>query len=176
MGPTAISLVCGISKAYTTRVGAGPFPTEQFGEIGEGLRQRGAEFGATTGRPRRCGWLDMVVVNTAVRLNGLNALALTKLDVLSGFPTLKIAVAYRYKGKLYDEFSSGLDLAACEPVYEELPGFSGTLSQARELSDLPEGAQKYLRRIEELCGVPITLVSVGPQRGETMVLENPFRR
>jgi adenylosuccinate synthase len=176
LGPTAIDRVMGISKAYTTRVGGGPFPTELNDETGERLRKVGAEFGATTGRPRRCGWLDTVVLRYAVRVNGLWGLAVTKMDVLSGLPTLKICTAYELDGQRLTELPGELeDLSRVTPVYEELPGWEQSLAGARTIEDLPPAAQRYLRRIEEIVGVPVVCVSVGAERGETIILQNPFR-
>ena len=176
LGPTVIDRVMGISKAYTTRVGAGPFPTELHDELGERLRKVGDEFGATTGRPRRCGWLDTVVLRYAARVNGLWGLALTKMDVLSGFPTLQICTAYELDGKRVDELPGDLeDLSRVKPVYEELPGWEQSLGGARTLEDLPAAAQRYVRRVEEIVGVPVVCISVGAERGETILLSNPFR-
>ncbi len=176
IGPTAIDRVLGISKAYTTRVGSGPFPTELTDELGERLRKVGDEFGATTGRPRRCGWLDTVVLRYAARVNGLWGLALTKMDVLSGLPTLKVCTAYELDGKRVDELPGELEhLSRVKPIYEELPGWEQRLAGARTLEDLPEAARKYVRRIEEICGVPVVTISVGADRGETIILQNPFR-
>jgi adenylosuccinate synthase len=176
LGPTAIDRVMGISKAYTTRVGGGPFPTELDNEVGERLRTVGNEFGATTGRPRRCGWLDTVVLRYAARVNGLWGLAITKLDVLSGMDTLKICTAYELDGKTVTEFPGDLDdLSRVKPVYEELAGWGKKLSGARTLDDLPEPALRYVRRVEEISGVPVVCVSVGADRGETILMSNPFR-
>ena len=176
LGPTAIDRVMGITKAYTTRVGGGPFPTELTDELGERLRKVGDEFGATTGRPRRTGWLDAVVLRFAVRVNGLWGLALTKLDILSGFETLKICTAYEVDGKRTENLPGDLeDLARAKPVYEELPGWEQKLAGARTLDDLPPAAMRYVRRVEELSGVPVVCISVGADRGETILLSNPFR-
>ena len=176
LGPTVLDRVMGISKAYTTRVGGGPFPTELDDALGERLRKVGDEFGATTGRPRRCGWLDVVVLRYAVRVNGLWGLALTKLDVLSGLETLKICTGYLLDGVELKELPGDLDeLSRVKPNYEELPGWADRLGTARTLEDLPEAALKYVRRVEELCGVPVVCVSVGAERGETILLQNPFR-
>jgi adenylosuccinate synthase len=176
LGPTAIDRVMGITKAYTTRVGAGPFPTELSDELGERLRKVGDEFGATTGRPRRCGWLDTVVLRYATRVNGLWGLALTKMDVLSGLPTLKVCTAYELDGRRLTELPGDLDdFSRVTPVYEELPGWEQTLAGARTFDDLPAAAQRYVRRIEEIIGVPVVCISVGAERGETIVLQNPFR-
>ena len=176
LGPTAIDRVMGITKAYTTRVGGGPFPTELDDALGERLRKVGDEFGATTGRPRRCGWLDMVVLRYAIRVNGLWGLALTKLDVLSGLSSLKLCTSYELDGKTITELPTDLeDLSRVKPVYEELQGWDQNLGEARTLEDLPAAALRYVRRIEEICGVPVVCVSVGAERGETILLSNPFR-
>jgi len=175
IGPKEISEVIGIVKAYTTRVGSGPFVCELFDKTGDCIQEKGAEFGATTGRRRRCGWLDTVIVRNAVRLNGLTGLAITKLDVLGGLEELKICTAYKYRGQLLTEFPTNLDvLAECKPVYETLPGWSEEISEIRSLGELPETTKHYLQRIEELTDTPIQLVSVGPGRDETIVLSNPF--
>ncbi|MFA5786845.1 MAG: adenylosuccinate synthase [Actinomycetota bacterium] len=172
VGPREIDRVLGISKAYTTRVGSGPFPTEQDNEIGEALRGIGREYGATTGRKRRCGWFDSVVARYAARVNGLTDLFITKLDVLSGFKTISVAVAYRHEGKTYTEFPPHQSIVHhCEPVYEEFPGWEGDLSSARSWDDLPGPAQDYVKVLEEMSGVPVTGVSVGPSREQTMFLE-----
>jgi adenylosuccinate synthase len=175
IGPQHIQQVIGISKAYTTRVGSGPFPTELDGPEGDTLRREGAEFGATTGRSRRCGWFDAVGVRHAVRMNGLTGIALTKLDVLTGFKRIPICTAYRYEGKTIDEFpASSKVMSGARPVYEEMDGWDVSLDNAREMSDLPAAAQKYVRRIEEVVGTKIILVSVGPGREQTILLKNPF--
>jgi adenylosuccinate synthase len=176
IGPTAIDKVVGISKAYTTRVGGGPFPTELSGELGDRLRSVGAEYGATTGRPRRCGWLDGVVLRYAVRVNGLWGLALTKLDVLSGLDSLPICTAYQLDGQRTTELPEDPeDLARVQPVFETLPGWKEPLANVRALSEMPEAAQRYVKRVEEVAGVPVVCVSVGAERGETILLQNPFR-
>ena len=165
----------GISKAYTTRVGSGPFPTELDGPDGETLRQEGAEFGATTGRSRRCGWFDAVGVRHAVRMNGMTGIALTKLDVLTGFKKIPICTAYKYDGKVLREFpASSKVMQGAQPLYEDMEGWEAPLDDAREFSDLPRSAQKYVRRIEEVIGTEIILVSVGPGREQTILLKNPF--
>lgn len=175
VGPKDIHGVIGIVKAYTTRVGAGPFPSELFDDIGNRIQQIGTEFGATTGRRRRCGWLDTVILNNAVRLNGLTGLAITKLDVLGELDELKICTAYEYNGQRIDEVPANLNyLAACKPVYETLGGWRQDIRTIRRHQDLPELARQYLARIEDLTGVPIQIVSVGPGRDETIVLDNPF--
>jgi len=166
----------GITKAYTTRVGGGPFPTELTGELGDLLRKAGDEYGATTGRPRRCGWLDGVVLRYAARVNGLWGLALTKLDILSGLKTLQICTAYELDGQRVTELPQDAeDLARVTPVYETLPGWDEPLAGARTLEDLPPHARRYVRRVEEVAGVPVVCVSVGADRGETILLQNPFR-
>jgi adenylosuccinate synthase len=175
IGPTAIDRVMGITKAYTTRVGGGPFPTELNDATGERLRSVGDEYGATTGRPRRCGWLDAVVLRYAARVNGLWGLALTKMDVLSGLTELKLCVGYELHGKRLDELPGDAeDLGAVKPIYETLPGWEERLAGARRLKDLPTNAQKYVRRIEEASGVPVECISVGADRGETILIDNPF--
>lgn len=169
VGPTMISRVMGVAKAYTTRVGEGPFPTELFDADGEELQHRGAEFGTTTGRKRRCGWLDAVILRYAVRVNGLTDLAITKLDVLDSFATVKICVAYRYKDELIKEFPERIGvLQKCEPVYIELPGWQQDISTITRYEDLPEKALQYLAKIEELTGVRQCLIAVGPKRRQTI--------
>jgi adenylosuccinate synthase len=175
VGPKALTGVVGVVKAYTTRVGAGPFPSELFDDVGDYLQTKGAEFGSTTGRRRRCGWLDIVILNNAVRLNGLTGLAITKLDVLGGLSEIKICTAYRYKGKVMDAFPANLSvLAECEPVYEVVDGWDEDISGIERYDGLPSNVKKYLKRIEVLSGVPVQLISVGPQRNQTIVLDNPF--
>ncbi|UCC66507.1 MAG: adenylosuccinate synthase [Deltaproteobacteria bacterium] len=175
IGPTQIDFVLGVTKAYTTRVGSGPFPTELSDEIGEMLRERGGEYGATTGRPRRCGWFDAVVVRHAVRLNGLSGVAITKLDTLTGLNTIKVCTAYQVGEDLINEFPASSEMAVrCEPIYEELQGWKEEISGAREISQLPRAAQRYLERIEELIQTPIHIISVGAQRHETIIRHNPL--
>jgi adenylosuccinate synthase len=175
IGPKEISGVIGIVKAYTTRVGAGPFPTELFDDIGDQIQSQGAEFGATTGRRRRCGWFDMVLIRNANRLNGLTGLVITKLDVLGGLEEIKICTAYEHKGKRIDDFPASLKmLAECKPIYETLPGWSEDISKIRSYDELPKTVKDYLTRIQELIGVPIPIISVGPGREETIIRENPF--
>jgi len=175
IGPTRIDRVLGITKAYTTRVGGGPFPTEETGAMGEKLREAGGEFGATTGRPRRCGWLDVVMLREAVTVNGITGLAMNKLDVLAGLAEVPIATAYRIDGKLTGEFPMTLgELSRAEPVYESQPGWGGDLTGARRFGDLPDAARRYIDRVEALVGVPVDLVSVGPGRDETIVRKDPF--
>jgi len=175
IGPTMIDSVMGIAKAYTTRVGEGPFPTELHDALGEKIRQKGEEFGATTGRPRRCGWFDAVVVNHSIRINGIQGITITKLDVLNDLDKIKVCVGYRLKGKIIHHVPSNVEtLNAAEPVYEELDGWKTEIKGARTLADLPLNAQRYLRRIEELIGTKIVMVSVGSERNETLGVKNPF--
>ena len=177
LGPTEIDRVVGISKAYTTRVGGGPFPTELKDEVGERLRKVGNEFGSVTGRPRRCGWLDGVALRYATRVNGLSGLALTKLDVLSGLPELKLCTSYSLPGAQTGDFPSDVDdLAQVSPVYETLSGWEERLAGVRSFEQLPSAARAYVRRVEEVAGVPLMCISVGADRGETILLENPFDR
>jgi adenylosuccinate synthase len=175
VAPQLIHNVIGISKTYTTRVGSGPFPTELFGSEGEKLRRDGGEFGTVTGRPRRCGWFDAVVLRTAARLNGLNSLALTKIDVLSGLPTLRICTAYTHQGRRYDEVpASAQVLEGLTPIYEELPGWSERLTDIRSLDALPANARRYVERIERLVSVPVKMISVGAGREETILIRPSF--
>jgi len=175
IGPTAVSAVVGITKAYATRVGAGPFPTELHGEAGDRLRVAGGEFGATTGRPRRCGWLDLPALRMGARLSGMTSLALTKLDVLAGLPEVSVCVAYRLDGKQLDEPPIDLDdIARAEPIYASFPGWETLPSAARDVSELPAPARAYVETIERMAGVPFCLVSVGPDRSETIRLRDPF--
>ena len=175
IGPTRIDSVIGVVKAYTTRVGGGPFPSELLDNTCEFMRSVGGEFGATTGRARRCGWLDMVALKSSVRLNGLCGLAVTKLDVLTGIPVIKIAVSYKCKGRTLDLVPPVIDeLENCEPVFEEFPGWSEDLGKVRTWSQLPQNAQKYLRAIEQMSGVPVHLISVAPNREATIIIKNPF--
>jgi adenylosuccinate synthase len=173
IGPQAIDGVLGAAKAYTTRVGEGPLPTELTGEIGNRLRESGQEFGAVTGRPRRCGWYDAVAVRYAVRVNGLSGLALTKLDVLDGLNELQVCTAYRCHGAVLTEMPGDLaQLAACEPVYETLPGWSAPAAGARRYRDLPAEAQRYIARLEEITGVPAAIISTGSAREDTIIRED----
>ncbi|GJL63246.1 MAG: adenylosuccinate synthetase [Nitrospirales bacterium] len=175
VGPTKIDAVLGVTKAYTTRVGGGPFPTELIDEIGENLKAKGQEFGATTGRARRCGWFDALLLRHAVRVNGLTSLAVTKLDVLDGFKELKICNGYRYQGKLYKEMPEDLDiLANCTPVYERYPGWTTDTTGITAYKALPAQAKRYLDRIEELTGCPIDMISTGSKREHTIILKSPL--
>jgi adenylosuccinate synthase len=177
IGPTMINSVIGVAKAYTTRVGEGPFPTELQDEIGEKIREKGGEYGATTGRPRRCGWLDAVVVNHSIRVNGIREMVITKLDVLNDFDTIKICVGYRADGKVFYHVPSNLEiLKRSEPVYEELSGWKTELKGAKNFKDLPPNAKRYIRRIEELMRTKIAMISVGSERNETISIKNPFLR
>jgi adenylosuccinate synthase len=175
LAPTRIDTVLGVLKAYTTRVGEGPFPTELKDDLGEALRQRGMEYGATTGRPRRCGWFDAVAVRHAVRINGSDWLALTKLDVLEGIHPLRIGVGYKIGSKIVKDFPTDrLMQAQAEPVYEEMPGFEGSIRGMKRYDQLPLAARKYLKRLEELVGARIALISLGRSREETIVLDGKF--
>jgi adenylosuccinate synthase len=175
IGPTQINLVLGITKAYTTRVGGGPFPTELTDDIGAMLREKGGEYGATTGRPRRCGWFDAVVVRHAVRVNGLGGLAITKLDTLTGIKTIKVCTAYLLGKDTITEFPASAErVARCQPLYEECEGWTEDISGIRELSQLPPAAQRYLEKIEQLTQTPIHIVSVGAQRDQTIIRHNPL--
>jgi len=175
IGPTSINRVVGITKAYTTRVGGGPFPTELEDEVGKKLRDVGAEYGATTGRPRRCGWWDAFALSYASRINGLTDLAVTKLDVLTGIDPISICVGYDCDGKRLDDFPPDIeDLESCVPVYEQMPGWKEDITGARKMSDLPENARKYIKKMEELTGVPVTTVSVGKDREQTIVVKSPM--
>jgi len=175
IAPNQIAAVVGIAKAYTTRVGSGPFPTELHDDLGKKLRQDGDEYGATTGRPRRCGWFDAVVVRHAVRLNPVTGLALTKLDVLTGLDPIRICTAYELNGKRIENFPASMStLRSLTPVYEEVPGWTESLTQVRSLDDLPKNARAYITRLEQVSGAPIIMVSVGAGRDQTIVLKNPF--
>ena len=176
LGPGALGYVLGIAKAYTTRVGEGPFPTEQKNEIGEILGERGREFGTVTGRKRRCGWFDAVLVRQTVKLSGIDGIALTKLDVLDGLPALKVCVAYELEGKRIARLPAGQRAQAeVVPVYETLEGWAGSTAAARSWADLPAQAVKYVRYIEELIGAPVALLSTSPERDDTILVRDPFR-
>ena len=171
IGPTLITQAVGVAKAYTTRVGKGPFPTELENETGEWIREKGGEFGVTTGRARRCGWLDLVILKTSARVSGLTDLVVTKIDTLAGLEKIKVCVGYKFEDKVIDYFPASLeDLAKCEPIYEEFEGWGEEVANARSYDEIPENAKVYLRRIEEFTGVPISIVSVGPKRDQTIVL------
>jgi adenylosuccinate synthase len=175
VGPQMLHYVLGITKAYTTRVGSGPFPTELTDEVGRHLGKRGNEFGATTGRPRRCGWFDAAALKRSIQINGVSGLCVTKLDVLDGVETLKLCVGYRLDDRMSDILPVGAeDLARCEPVYEELPGWSESTVGRKSRGELPKNALAYLSRIEQVCDVPIAMISTGPERDETIVMHHPF--
>ncbi|MDR3270917.1 MAG: adenylosuccinate synthase [Peptococcaceae bacterium] len=175
IGPSCIQRVLGVAKAYTTRVGEGPFPTELTDEVGDLLRRNGREFGTTTGRARRCGWFDSVIARYSGRVSGISDFAVTKLDVLSGFERLKICVAYQYQGERIEEFPQSQKIfAQCEPMYEELPGWQEDLTQIQRFEDLPVAAQAYIQRMEELTGIPVSIVTIGPEREQTLIRHSLF--
>ncbi|MEW6621311.1 MAG: adenylosuccinate synthase [bacterium] len=175
VGPTKIDRVIGVMKAYSTRVGEGPFPTELPSELGEAIRIKGREYGATTNRPRRCGWLDTVALKYAVRINGIDSLAITKLDVLNELETIKMCIGYEYQGQIIKEFPKSLKvLRECQPIYEELPGWQKEISHIRSYNDLPEQLKDYLARINEIIEVKFKFISVGPQRDQTILLDSFF--
>jgi len=175
VGPNDLHEILGIVKAYTTRVGQGPFPTELMDDIGDQIQEKGAEFGATTGRRRRCGWLDLVLIKNAAILNGLTSLVITKLDVLTGLETINFCTGYHYQGQKIDGFPGNLNvLAECKPIYESSPGWTEDLSHIRNYDDLPEATRAYLKKIEAITGIPIVMVSVGPARDQTIIIRNPF--
>jgi adenylosuccinate synthase len=175
IGPMHLHYVLGITKAYSTRVGGGPFPTELSDNVGELLRQRGQEFGATTGRPRRTGWFDAAALKRSIQLNGVSGLCITKLDVLDGVEAVKICVGYEVEGHMSDILPVGAEeLERCVPVYEELPGWQESTVGVKRYNNLPKAARAYLQRIEELCGVPVDLISTGPDREETIVMRHPY--
>jgi adenylosuccinate synthase len=177
VGPTKINHVVGVCKAYTTRVGDGPFPTELHDEIGDQIREVGREYGTTTGRPRRVGWFDSVVVRHARRVSGLTDLSLNSIDVLTGIETLKICTAYRYNGEIITEYPANLKvLAQCEPIYEEMPGWTEDITGCKSLDELPVNARHYVERISQLTGIPLSIFSVGPDRNQTNVVRNPWRQ
>ncbi|MDX9871761.1 MAG: adenylosuccinate synthase [Clostridia bacterium] len=175
VGPSEINKTIGVVKAYTTRVGEGPFPTELSGEVGEFIREQGQEYGTTTGRARRCGWLDTVILRYAARINGLNSIAVTKLDVLDQLETIKICTAYEYRGEILTEFPASLKvLAECKPIYEELAGWQSDTSLVKKYEDLPAKTKVYLERLCELIHVPASIIAVGPKREQTIVREKIF--
>ena len=177
MGPRGLDYVLGITKAYTTRVGAGPFPTELSDKMGEHLARRGHEFGSTTGRARRCGWFDAVALLRSNQINSVSGMCITKLDVLDGLDTIRICVGYQCDGKKLESLSLAADvLEGCEPVYEEMPGWQQSTVGVQSYDELPENACAYLRRIEEIVGVPVDIISTGPDREETIILRNPFEQ
>ena len=176
-GPRYFDYILGIMKAYTTRVGAGPFPTELQDDIGKQLAERGNEFGSVTGRPRRCGWLDLVILRRSMQLNSFSGLCVTKLDVLDGLETVRICTKYRLNGQDVTELPTDADvLAACEPVYEDFPGWTESTVGVKSFKDLPKNAQNYLLSIEKQAGIPIDMISTGPDRAETIMLRHPFEK
>ncbi len=175
VGPTKINHVVGVAKAYTTRVGDGPFPTELNNEIGDLIRETGKEYGTTTGRPRRVGWFDSVVVRHARRVSGITELSLNSIDVLTGLETVKICTSYRYNGEILENYPANLNvLAECEPIYEELPGWTEDITGVRNLNDLPVNARHYIERVAQLTGIPIAIFSVGPNREQTNMIRGVF--
>jgi len=175
VAPSSLHYVLGITKAYTTRVGSGPFPTELEDEVGKQLASRGNEFGSTTGRPRRCGWFDAAALKRAIQINGVSGLCVTKLDVLDGMDQVRIGVGYRLNGAAQDILPAGADLLAeCEPVYEEVPGWSASTVGVTQYADLPQAARSYLERIADICEVPVDMISTGPDREQTIVRRHPF--
>ena len=175
VGANRLNTVIGVCKAYTTRVGAGPFPTELNDETGDLIRETAHEYGTVTGRPRRVGWFDSVALRHAKRVSGINGLSLNLLDIFSGFDTVKIATAYELDGQEIDYYPASLkELDRCKPVYEELPAWQEDITGAKSWDDLPENAQKFLNRISELVDIPLVTVSVGPEREQTIVLRNPW--
>jgi adenylosuccinate synthase len=175
VGPTSINKVIGVVKAYTTRVGEGPFPTELKDEIGDHIRNRGQEFGTTTGRPRRCGWLDAAVIKYSADISGIHSFALTRLDILDGLEKIKLCVGYKYQGAVLNEFPASLKvLAQCEPIYEEMPGWKEDTSKVQSYDALPENAKAYIGRVSKISGVKFSIVSVGPKRDQTIFLDKLF--
>jgi adenylosuccinate synthase len=175
VGPHTLHYVLGITKAYTTRVGSGPFPTELFDDTGRHLAEKGHEFGSTTGRARRCGWFDAAALKRSIQINGVSGLCVTKLDVLDGMETLRVCVGYKLAGGTSDILPVGAEtLAECEPIYEEMPGWKESTVGIKRYGDLPEAARKYLKRVEDLCEVPVDIISTGPDREETIVMRHPF--
>jgi adenylosuccinate synthase len=175
LGPSAVGYVLGIAKAYTTRVGEGPFPTELFDEIGELIGQKGKEFGVVTGRKRRCGWFDACLVRQTVKTSGIDGIALTKLDILDGFEEIKVCTGYKLDGEILEHLPAGQsDQARVEPVYETIQGWEGSTAGARSWADLPAQAIKYVRRIEELIGASVSVLSTSPERDDTILVHNPF--
>jgi adenylosuccinate synthase len=175
VGPNTLHYILGVAKAYATRVGSGPFPTELHDDLGEHLRVKGNEYGSVTGRPRRCGWFDAAALKRAVQLNGMSGICFTKLDVLDGLETVRVATGYKVNGKICDILPVGADaLAMCEPVYEEYPGWKQSTVGIKSFDALPQEAQVYLHRLEALVGAPISIISTGPDRNETIIKVNPF--
>lgn len=176
VAPQMLQYVLGIVKAYTTRVGSGPFPTELFDDVGSGLAKRGNEFGSVTGRPRRCGWFDAAALKRSIQINGVSGLCVTKMDVMDGIEVIKLCTGYRINGENVDILPVGAEeLSGCSPIYEELPGWSESTFGVKKYEDLPINARHYLKRIEEITGAPIDIISTGPDREETIVLRHPFQ-
>jgi len=175
VGPHTLHYVLGITKAYTTRVGSGPFPTELFDDIGKHLAEKGHEVGSTTGRARRCGWFDAAALKRSIQINGVSGLCVTKLDVLDGMETLRLCVGYKLQSGTSDILPVGAEtLAECEPIYEDMPGWTDSTVGIQRFDALPQAARNYLKRMEELCEVPVDIISTGPDREETIVLRHPF--
>ena len=175
VAPQMLGYVLGIVKAYTTRVGAGPFPTELFDEVGAGLGERGQEFGATTGRARRCGWFDAAALKRAIQINGVSGMCITKLDVMDGLENINICIGYELNGETIDILPFGADaVAACTPIYETMPGWQDSTFGVKSYDALPQNAKNYLQRVAEICGAPIAMISTGPDREETIVLQHPY--
>jgi len=175
VAPQRLNYVLGITKAYATRVGSGPFPTELLDATGDWLREKGGEYGSVTGRPRRCGWFDGAALRRSVQLNGTTGLCITKLDVLDGLPVIRLCTGYRNGNTVSDILPFGADeVARCEPVYEEFPGWKASTFGTRDWNELPSGARQFLHRLAEVAGVPIDLISTGPERDQTIVLRQPF--
>lgn len=175
VAPQMLQYVLGITKAYTTRVGSGPFPTELFDDVGQGLAKRGNEFGSVTGRARRCGWFDAAALKRSIQINGVSGLCVTKLDVMDGIDTIRVCTGYEIDGKVIDILPPGADeLSGCNPIYEEMPGWSESTFGVKSFDALPLNAQAYLKRIEEICEAPVDIISTGPDREETIVLRHPF--
>ena len=173
--PQVVTDVLGVVKSYTTRVGEGPFVTELFDETGDAIRNKGHEFGTVTGRPRRCGWLDLVILRFAVRVSGITAFALSRMDTLGGFDTVKVCVGYEYEGKMVDNYPASLEmLSKMKPVYKEMQGWRDDISEIRNFEDLPQGAQEYVKLIEEETGVPVAMIGVGPGREQCVMRKTMF--
>ncbi len=176
VGPKKVNEIIGVAKAYTTRVGSGPFPTEIEGSFGDYIREKGHEYGTTTGRPRRCGWIDTLVVKYSIMLNSIDSIALTKLDVLSGLKEVKICISYKYKGKTYKEIPPHQTIMhKCEPVYKSLPGWGEDISQVKSYMELPEKTRKYIEAIESLINIPVSMISVGPERSQIILRDNSIK-
>jgi len=176
VGPQMLHYVLGLTKAYTTRVGSGPFPTELGNDLGKHLATRGKEFGSVTGRPRRCGWFDAAALKRSIQINGVSGLCVTKLDVLDGMESVQICTGYRFEGKVIDILPFGAEnIASCEPIYEELPGWKEATVGVDRWDALPPEAQAYLKRIESVCEIPIDMISTGPERDQTILLRHPFQ-